>query len=562
MAFTSFNLHPSLMKAIEEAKYTTPTPVQQQAIPPVMEGRDVMASAQTGTGKTAAFVLPALHKLLTTPARKGHGPRVLILTPTRELAEQIQQNIRTFAKFAGIRTGLIMGGVSYGPQYKMLSEPLDILIATPGRLIDHMESKRVDFSRVEMLVLDEADRMLDMGFRKPVEQVLAAFPARPQILLFSATFDEGVEAIAKRSLQNPVRIALAPAKMNHDSITQVVYAADDNEHKFALLAKLLDNRDIWQAIVFAATKRSADKLAERLEKLGHPSAAMHGDMRQNARKRTLEMLHKGKLRVLVATDVAARGIDVKKLSHVINYDMPQVAEDYTHRIGRTGRGGDVGIAISLIVPEDVAMLTLVEKISGKKFTFETLPGMEPLFGEEEFRRRAPKEVLRRGGKQQQRRGAPQGGNKSAGGFNKKPFRRDDNRRDAGPRREDTRFEGKRSAPSASGFVHREEEPKRSFRREEFSGDRSARPARRDEGGRSFAPRGDGPRREGSARPFHARGEGQSRREGGERSFSPRGDGPARREGATRPFTPRGDGQRPFNREGGRRPGKPNASRFR
>ena len=558
MAFTVFNLHPSLMKAIEEAKYTAPTPVQQQAIPPVMEGRDVMASAQTGTGKTAAFVLPALHRLLTTQPRKGRGPRVLILTPTRELAEQIQQNIRTFAKFAGIRTGLIMGGVSYGPQYKMLSEPLDILIATPGRLIDHMNSNRVDFSRVEMLVLDEADRMLDMGFRKPVEQVLQAFPQRPQVLLFSATFDEGVEKIAKQSLQNPVRIALAPAQKSHDNITQIVYAADDTEHKFALLAKLLENRDIWQAIVFAATKRNADKLAERLEKMGHPSAPLHGDMRQNARKRTLDMLHKGKLRVLVATDVAARGIDVKKLSHVINYDMPQVAEDYTHRIGRTGRGGDDGIAISLIVPEDVAMLSLVEKITSKKFTFQTIAGMEPLFAEDEFRRRAPKEVLKRGMKPQQKR-APQGGHKSGQAKsghrmegNKKPFRREESRRDdsrrddrprsAAPRRDDARREGprreerrseQRSAPNHS-FVRREEEPQRSFRREEFSrGDRDGRPARREGSveGRSFKPRGDAPRR-GPAGP---------------------NAGPARREGG-RPFG--------ASRPGQRRQGKPAGQRFR
>ena len=393
-SFADFPLHPALQKAIIDTGYTAPTPIQAQTIPGILEGRDVMACAPTGTGKTAAFVLPALHKILSNPSQftKAHGPRVLILTPTRELAEQIVAAIRTFTTHARVSSGLIIGGVSYQPQFKLLNNPLDILVATPGRLIDHLRERKVDFRRVEMLVLDEADRMLDMGFLKPVETIIAALDKKPQTLLFSATFEQMVEKVAQRVLDNPVRAQLAAARGDsHKSITHKAYMADNTNHKQSLLQKLLREKDVAQAIIFTATKRNADRLAETLDKSGFSVAALHGDMKQNARKRTLQGLHNGSLQVLVATDVAARGLDVKNLSHVFNYDLPNLPDDFTHRIGRTGRGGAVGIAISLVSPPDLPVLRDIEKRLGKAFAFESYAGLEPVLSETDFRKLTPTE---------------------------------------------------------------------------------------------------------------------------------------------------------------------------
>jgi superfamily II DNA/RNA helicase len=385
--FAAFGLHPHLNTAIAAGGYTTPTPVQLQAIPAVMAGRDVMASAQTGTGKTGAFVIPALQKLLTTPVpARGHGPRVLVLTPTRELAQQVMDSAKLFGKTAGMRTGVIVGGVGYGPQYNLLINPLDVLVATPGRLIDHQQQRKIDWSRIEMVVLDEADRMLDMGFLKPVQTILAALPRAPQTLLFTATLTQSVEKFAVSVLKNPLRITLAPTRPSHELITQRVLRADSQEHKFTLLNELLKQPDMAQAIIFAATKHGSDKLATRLAQAGYASAALHGGMKQNARKRTLDQLHHGRLKLLVATDVAARGLDVKELGHVINYDLPQVAEDYVHRIGRTGRSGSKGIAISLVAPSDVPMLRDIEKLLGKPMILGLLEGFEPELTEIEFAR--------------------------------------------------------------------------------------------------------------------------------------------------------------------------------
>lgn len=388
MSFTHIPLNPKLLSALAKKGFEVPTPVQAQAIPPALEGKDVLASAQTGTGKTAAFVLPSLHRILAGPsAVKGRGPRVVVLTPTRELAQQVLDNVRVFGSEASIKTGVIYGGVSYNPQYALLQNSLDLMVATPGRLIDHMNEGRVDFSRVETLVLDEADKMLDMGFLKPVERIMQAInnaAPRPQVLLFSATFTKAVDQFATRVLKAPVRISLAPAKVSHAQITQKAYRADSQEHKFAMLENLLDATKGEQVLVFSATKFGAEKLAKRISHSGYEAAALHGGMQQNARKRTLAAMHGGQVQVLVATDVAARGIDVKQLGHVINYDLPQVAEDYVHRIGRTGRAGESGVAVSLVSPQDYPMMKDIEKVLGKPMGLAAMDGHTPELTMDEF----------------------------------------------------------------------------------------------------------------------------------------------------------------------------------
>jgi len=377
VSFKELNLDSKLLQAIEASGFTAPTDIQRAAIPAVLEGRDLMASAQTGTGKTAAFVLPAMQLLLTPPKTQGHGPRVLVLTPTRELAMQVNENIRTLGKFCRYTAGSVVGGMPYPPQIKMLRQPLDLLVATPGRLMDHMSQGRIDFSRLEILVLDEADRMLDLGFVDAVRDIAAATPANRQTLLFSATLEGKVMVIAKQLLRDPVRVALATNQENHASITQHVHIADNFGHKHRLLAHHLASTELTQAVIFTATKRGADQLAEKLAELGHISAALHGDMNQGARKRTVDRMRRGGVRLLVATDVAARGLDIRGISHVINFDLPMVAEDYIHRIGRTGRGGDTGIAISLVGPDDRGKLAGIERLTGRKLERSVIAGLEP-----------------------------------------------------------------------------------------------------------------------------------------------------------------------------------------
>ncbi|MDE2088821.1 MAG: DEAD/DEAH box helicase [Gammaproteobacteria bacterium] len=377
MSFKELNLNSKLFKAIEASGFTTPTDVQRQAIPVVLAGRDLMASAQTGTGKTAAFVLPALERLFTPSPARGCGPRVLVLTPTRELAMQVHDNIRSLGRFCRFTTGSVVGGMSYTPQIKLLKEPLDLLVATPGRLLDHMEQGRVDFSRLEILVLDEADRMLDMGFVGAVKTIAAATPATRQTLLFSATLEGRVLDIARQLLKNPVRIQLAVNQERHASIHQRVHHADDVAHKRNLLSHYLNSDALTQAVIFTATKRGADKLAKALAAQGHASAALHGNMNQNQRKRTVERMRRGEFRLLVATDVAARGLDIKGISHVINFDLPMVAEDYIHRIGRTGRAGATGTAITLVGPDDRHKLVDIERLTGRKLEREIIAGLEP-----------------------------------------------------------------------------------------------------------------------------------------------------------------------------------------
>lgn len=377
MSFESLNLRPNLLRVVADCGFSSPTDIQREAIPVALEGRDLMASAQTGTGKTAAFVLPALHRLLTVEPQKGHGPRVLVLTPTRELAAQVEASIRQLGRTSKVSSGTIVGGSPYPPQMRMLRKPLDLMVATPGRLMDHMEQGRVDFSRLELLVLDEADRMLDMGFVDAVKTIAAATPASRQSLLFSATLEGKVLSLARKLLKNPETIQLAHNHDRHASIAQQIHLADDVGHKHRLLAHWLKADSMDQAVIFTATKRAADTLSKELVSKGYASAALHGDMNQGARRRTMDNMRRGKVRLLVATDVAARGLDIKGISHVINFDLPMVAEDYIHRIGRTGRGGDSGTAVSLVGPQDHAKLAGIERLTGRKLDRAVVAGLEP-----------------------------------------------------------------------------------------------------------------------------------------------------------------------------------------
>lgn len=408
MSFADLNLDPSILRALTDAGYENPTPIQAQSIPEALQGRDIMASAQTGTGKTAAFTLPALNLLATPHPVRSRGPRILVLTPTRELAAQVNDAARKYGKFLRARCISIVGGMPYPLQNKLLSQPLDILVATPGRFIDHLERGRIDLSRLQMLVLDEADRMLDMGFMPDVERICEALPADRQTLLFSATLD-GIMDIGKRFLRDPLTIQVAGQKEKHANIEQRLHFVDDMNHKNKLLEHLLIAPDVNQTIIFTSTKRHADLLAEDLYAAGHSTAALHGDMTQGARNRTLTKLRHGDVKVLVATDVAARGIDVQGISHVINYDLPKFAEDYVHRIGRTGRANNTGVAISFASNADRHLLRKIEQYTGQKLQAEVIAGFEP----KRAARMDDGEGRRAGAK---RHGKPQG---------KGGFRRDD-----------------------------------------------------------------------------------------------------------------------------------------
>ncbi len=377
MSFSQFNLDAVIQRAITDLGYTQPTEIQQRAIPLIAEGRDVMASAQTGTGKTAAFVLPILQRLLTPSTRGGVGPRVLVLSPTRELAQQITDAVSELSRHMRVTSGAILGGVAYRQQEMLLRKPLDILVATPGRLMDHMGKGRVDFSRMELLVLDEADRMLDMGFVDDVEMIAKSTPAERQTLLFSATLEGEVLRVAQRLLKDPVRVQVSTIQQRHDSIEQHVHQADGIDHKHNLLAHLLGVQEMTQAIVFTATKRGADQLADHLNEIGHRAAPLHGDMKQAQRIRTVDRVKRGNVKVLVATDVAARGLDIKGISHVVNFDLPNSPEDYVHRIGRTGRGGASGKAHSLVGPQEWGNLKRIERMLGLNFERTVIAGLEP-----------------------------------------------------------------------------------------------------------------------------------------------------------------------------------------
>ncbi len=415
MSFDLLGLHPKLLKSVSEQGFTEPSEIQQHAIPPILDGRDVMASAPTGTGKTAAFVLPALQNLSEGEVVPGHGPRVLVLTPTRELAKQVSDNIFKLTKYLRMRSTTIVGGMPYPPQIKALRQPLDFLVATPGRLIDHMDAGRIDFSRVQMLILDEADRMLDMGFIDEVMRIAKQTPENRQTLLFSATLEGQIEKVARELLRQPERIQIAGVKIKHDSITQHMMQADDFRHKRKILSHVLSDESMNQAIIFTSTKKGAESLAERLKDDGHACAALHGDMRQSMRRRVIEQMQRKRIKVLVATDVAARGIDIKTLSHVVNFDLPMQAEDYVHRIGRTGRGGSTGTAYSLIGPQDWPLLHRIQKFLDTRYELSEIPGLEPQQPKPRFDARKDGDNKRNANVRYKRRGKNFQGRKSSYG---------------------------------------------------------------------------------------------------------------------------------------------------
>lgn len=378
MTFKDHHLHVDILKAIEDMGYITPTPIQQQAIPIIINGDDLRASAQTGTGKTGAFILPTLHRLMTPSTIRCHGPRVLILVPTRELAMQVAAESIKYSKYLPrMKTVCIYGGAPYPLQNRELARPYEILVATPGRLMDHMQQKRINFGRLEMLILDEADRMLDMGFIDPVKEIASATPKTRQTLMFSATMQGSVRKLSEVLLKKPKEVTVSAINAKHESIEQRLHYVDNIGHKHRLLNHILSDPAIVQVIVFTSTKALADQLVGKLFSEGHSAAALHGNMNQRQRTRTLMQLRRGETRILVATDVAARGIDILTISHVINFDLPRNAEDYVHRIGRTGRAGSKGIALSFASPNEVQTLRRIEQFTGQKMVPHDVQGMEP-----------------------------------------------------------------------------------------------------------------------------------------------------------------------------------------
>ncbi len=366
MSFSQFDLSEPLLQAVAEQGYEKPTPVQQQAIPLILQGRDILAGAQTGTGKTAGFTLPLLQLLLNQPSpRKPHPPRALILTPTRELAQQVYESVRTYGKHVPLFAEVVFGGVNISSQIRRLQRGADVIVATPGRLLDLLYQKQVDLSQIQCLVLDEADRMLDMGFIREIRKIIDCLPARRQNLLFSATYSKEIKTLAEQLLHDPVEVAVAKENATADKISQRIYAIK-KEYKRELISWLIGHGNWQQVLIFVRTKHGADRLCRQLIKDGIRCSALHGDKSQAARNRALEDFKGNKITALIATDIAARGLDIEQLPHVVNFDLPMVAEDYVHRIGRTGRAGAEGEAISLVAPEEAHLLQAIEKLLKKE----------------------------------------------------------------------------------------------------------------------------------------------------------------------------------------------------
>jgi len=377
MLFTELGLKAEILRAVSEQGYDTPTPIQQQAIPAVMTGHDLMATAQTGTGKTAGFTLPILHRLASGPnTRTSKRPRVLVLVPTRELAIQVEESVRTYGKHLPINSLAVFGGVGINPQIASLRRGVDILVATPGRLLDHVQQRTADLGAIEILVLDEADRMLDMGFIRDIRKIIALLPKQRQNLMFSATFSPDIRELASGLLHQPVSVDVAPRNTAAETVSQRVIETN-REQKKDLLLHLFATRGLHQVLIFTRTKHGADALSRHLDKAGIKSAALHGNKSQGARTRALGEFKDGKLVALVATDIAARGIDIDSLPFVINYEIPNIAEDYVHRIGRTGRAGMEGEAISLVSHDERAFMRDIEKLIKRTLEHEVIAGFEP-----------------------------------------------------------------------------------------------------------------------------------------------------------------------------------------
>jgi ATP-dependent RNA helicase RhlE len=399
-SFAALGLCPEILRAVAETGYTTPTPIQAKAIPVVLEGRDIMGGAQTGTGKTAGFALPILDKLTpqanTSPSPARHPVRALILAPTRELAIQVEESIQTYGKYTGLRSTCVFGGVDIKQQLPIVRAGVEILVATPGRLLDHVEQRSVNLSQVEIFVLDEADRMLDMGFIPDIKRIMALMPAtaKRQNLLFSATFSAEIKKLADQLLNKPELIEVARRNTAAETVEQSVYKCPQ-ESKRALLARIVKSRGLRQVLCFVRTKHGASRLARQLERDGLVTSAIHGDKTQGARLDALSAFKEGKLEILVATDVAARGLDVDDLPLVVNYELPHVPEDYIHRIGRTGRAGATGEAISFVAPEEEKYLSEIERLLKKKVDVRAFDGFDataPARTREERAPRAPREV--------------------------------------------------------------------------------------------------------------------------------------------------------------------------
>ena len=426
--FADLNLDKNILSALQSAGYDIPTPIQAQSIPAALADKDIMASAQTGSGKTAAFLLPSLQKIVKRSEKPGKGPRVLVLTPTRELAAQVEKNAQIYAKnMKWVRSVTLVGGSSFGQQIKAMSKPIDIIVATPGRLMDHMRSGRVDFDRLEVLILDEADRMLDMGFIDDIETIVAATPEDRQTLLFSATWDGAVGKLARKLTKNPEVIEIEREDKQGKIDEQLLYC-DDKNHKNRLLDHILRDASIDQCVIFTSTKAMTEVLADELYEKGFAANCLHGDMPQGWRNRTLMDLRKGRCKILVATDVAARGIDVPTITHVINYDLPKQAEDYVHRIGRTGRAGRSGLAISFAEVNEYMAVHKIERYIGRKLPEVLIEGLEPTRKRNKNAERKPRGKGGFGGKREDGRWG-KGGNKKSfddkhGGFKKDGAKRE------------------------------------------------------------------------------------------------------------------------------------------
>jgi len=463
--FADLNLDKNILSAVRSEGYESPTPIQAQAIPFALEGRDIMASAQTGSGKTAAFLLPTLQKLTKRSEKPGKGPRALVLTPTRELAAQVEKNALAYAKnMRWFRTVSIVGGASFGYQTRALSKPVDLIVATPGRLMDLMQSGKVDFARLEVLILDEADRMLDMGFIDDIETIVEATPTDRQTLLFSATWDGAVGKLARKLTKNPEIIEVERVDDQGKIEEQLLYC-DDMRHKNRLLDHILRDANIDQCVIFTSTKAMTEVIADELYEKGFAANCLHGDMPQGWRNRTLMDLRKGRCKILVATDVAARGIDVPTITHVINYDLPKQAEDYVHRIGRTGRAGRTGIAITFAEVNEYVKVHKIEKYIGRKLPELTIEGMEPT----RKRKSAGGKPKGKGGWGDRKSGGWRGdkkpakegfGGKSRGeghkkdGFKKDGFKKDGFKKSDGFKKGGEGFKGKRKSNDGFGGKHK------------------------------------------------------------------------------------------------------------
>lgn len=523
--FEALGLTRNIASTLAHEGITTPSPVQVKAIPLQLTGKDLIASAPTGTGKTAAFLLPALMKLSEPHPVRSRGPRVLVLTPTRELAQQVAKAAQTFSRsLPRVKTVCVTGGESYRTQNLLINSPHEILVATPGRLMDQMNSGRIDFSRLEVLILDEADRMLDMGFSEDVLSIAQALPKERQTVCFTATLSHSVKNLADELLNAPEYMEVAQEVARHDAIDQHIIYVDNERHKRDLLSHWLADHQLEQAIVFTSTKRNADDLAEFLEEYGMPAVALHGDLVQRQRTRTLNQLRRGQFRVLVATDVAARGIDVSTITHVFNYDLPRFAEDYVHRIGRTGRAGATGTAISFAGRDDMFALRKIERFIGQKIKVSSVEGMEAEF--------KPSERPAGGGGKRK-----PFGKSSRGGDSRGPRQGGFGQRDSKPRGESRGGDWGNRSGGNSSFAERRsnwnsEERPAAPRREwseqpsgGFGGDRAPRENREARPARQFNDRPERGFRSGGDRPERREWQGEGRREfrGGESRGESRGE---------------------------------------